>query len=279
MTKKSILVQSLAFAMISRIGDNDYPHVVTVNGTQVPISEIPEFKTVIEQISADERRKVYSRLETLERQNQTLLGEIQTLKANTNSPQTTPNNPQGTQQPKETWDLSGISKEQIKSMLNEVNANTQIDYGKLAEAMSINFKESLGPVLAQLNSVKEVIQPLKEKAVIEYRATRLAQLGDTVLPELVKGSTEAEIEASIPNAVEMRKLYAPVTAPIAPVNPNPGAPVVVTPAQPIVIPSAVPVMQVQNTGSALDGVKGMSTEEFAKNRAAMMKEVEAKLGN
>jgi hypothetical protein len=169
--------------------------------------------------------------------------------------------------------MAGISPQQFQEMMDK----------KFNETLPNMIQEAVKPLM-------EAQQNLSQQTVESYKETRLKELGDTVIPEMITGSSKEEIEQSIQNSVAVRTRYNTQNAPqqVPPthtpqvaqqqyVAPTP------TPAPQIPQPNAVPPAQTPITqtppqASLVDNVKAMSSDDYAKHRAQMMSELGSQYG-
>lgn len=253
----------------------------------VPANELPGFEALMTEYAnastanavKTEKDKLYGTIEDFKKKNSELTqsnARLTTQVADYNSkfedltkkveglipPVTSANYKPGELTPKEVADLNkqqqqGLTPEQVQAMLDK----------KFQEELPKIIQNSLKPLV-------DVQSSLHQESVDTYRETRLKELGDTVIPELVTGNNKEEIEASIALSIATRSRYAvpqtitpPITAPITPQVQAPVAPVVAP-------PSFTQVTSTPPSTSPLDALKGMSGAEFSKNRETLLKELQ-----
>lgn len=249
-------------------------------GTPVDLSLHPTIGEVLKKAiahgSQTEKAKLYNELNGLKGQLSTATTELATLRAqqaqalqnapaqsNPSTATNTPNTP-------------GTSTDQLLTQVlerlgaNNQNSNTGITKEDLAGMLSTTVNQVLPGLLQPL---QEKLSTMERANLEEYRQRRLAELGDTVIPELVKGSTREEIEASIAPAREIASRYAPKGGGTQnpPTGTPPAAPTTQAPA--VVNPPAAVQNPPANTRLIPD-VSQMSDKEYAAQREELMRKLQ-----
>ena len=219
-----------------------------------------------------EKTKLYDTIESLKKTNKELTDEVVTLKAAppVSTPPATPS-PKGMNVTDAETTKRNQEIEARKKQNREESATlTQEDVNNL---ISKAFEDNLPQILQKaVNPLVEKTKAIEQATLNEYKAKRLSELGDQVIPELIKGNTKEEIEESIASAIEIRSRYAGTpAAPVTPGNQPPETPPVVpTPqAAPVVVPHIETPPQME-----LD-VKNMTPEQYKEQREKVLKEVSA----
>lgn len=226
------------------------PESLTINGVTYKVSETPELQNFIQQVAKVEKSKLYSKYEELKTQ-------LDNLK-NTN--------------------IEGVGT---------INAETLESLKKI-----FLTKDDLQAFQASLpDAVKGVVSPLladveanHRNEIEAYRQKLITENLDKCIPELVKGETKEELDASLAESIRLRSAY--------PANPQPRGvvhdPLIGTQARaagvtlnptPTPTPAmpAVPQRPVAQPGNQ-PSAKGMSMEEFSKNRETLRKQLEEMYG-
>ena len=147
----------------------------------------------------------------------------------------------------------------------------------IAEMMAQMFNERVPQILkAQLDPFTEQLTAIRNESLEAYRSRRLAELGNTIIPELVKGVSKEEIEASIEVSKSVMSRFSP-TPPTPPQQEppqqaaqqqaaQPQQPTYQrTPPPPVIIPNGA-----QN-GVGVADVKNLSMSEYAAQREQMLR--------
>lgn len=263
------------------------------DGEDIPISH-PAIQDIIKAAASIERKKLYSSMNNLQNQNEELSQKLAIAVANPVSnpsvQQVTSTSIEAGQNPETA--LQNQNKAIKATMENEKNKPvTREDVSNmLAEAFNKTLPEVLRNHLAP---VAETISNIQKQTIEEYRNARIAELGDTIIPELVEGNTKDEIETSIIKSRTLRARY-PASTPATettthtetPVQTStqhlapqtvqvPAAVTVQAPATPIpAVPPATPSVNDKN----LPDFSKMSSEEFGKSREALGKALREQYG-
>lgn len=230
------------------------PESITINGITYSVKETPELQQFIQSVAKVEKSKLYTQFESLRNQIANL-GKVKIEDGGN-----------GLDDIVEKLKGTFVTKEDLKQDLQSV------------------VKEVVQPVLtATEQSRKDELQAYREKLIKDN--------GATCIPELVKGNTKEELDASLKESIRLRAAY---PSPNTPHNETQGKvtdPVIETqfkemglgatptpPAQPQQTPQQVnqqtppsaprvPAMEV----SGNDGVKSMSMKEFGEQRESLMR--------
>lgn len=221
------------------------PESITINGVTYSVRETPELQTFIQSVSKVEKTKLYSQFEALKNQISTL----------SNTTIETPSAP---------FDVN-----QLKQEISDGLVKT------LMPQLSATISDIVKPMLvATAESKKTELDNYKEKLINENSAV--------CIPDLVKGNSKEEMDASLKESIRIRSAYppahtipqgkttdpllvkqvsetqvAPIATPIvAPITPSPTIPTIPN------IP-AIPMTTQQD-------VKKMSMEEFSKQRETLL---------
>lgn len=229
------------------------PESLTINGVTYKVSETPELQSLIQTVAKIEKSKLYSKYDELKQQ-------LDNLK---------------------TADIQGMGT---------INADTLESLKKI-----FLTKDDLASLQSQFpEMVKGVVNPLLESVernkvneIEEYRNALITKNANVCIPELVKGTTKEELDASLAESIRIRQQYSSAPTPQGPVHDplvkeqarvagvtlNPTPTPTPTPAMP-----PVPGRPAAQPGSQ-PSAKGMSMEEFAKNRDTLRKQLESMYGN
>lgn len=245
------------------------PKSVTLGGVTYPIGETPELQQLIQSVASVEKTKLYSKFDGLKKQ-------IEGLQ----SAQVVPD----VKQPLDTKAL-------IETLKAELSGNFVTK-----EDLKEGLKEVVQPLL---NSTKEA----HEKELSAYRDSIINKNLAVCIPELVKGNTKEEIDASLQDSIKLRAKYPSANVPYVPegktIDPNlqaqakqpefraesPTNPIYGGSEKPVTgsvqRPQApvVPPMHQQPDGSQQPtSPRSISTKEFAAKREAMLAELQSVYG-
>lgn len=269
------------------------PKSITLDGKEYSIKDTPELQGLLLQITAavsqTEKKKLYDTIESYKKSNSDLSQkntQLNTEIIRLSSQQTQPpvqNTPVANPQPV-------VPGQQLYTDANGAPVKnpdgTYVTKDDVAEILSSVFNSKLPEVLQRsLAPFQDRLASLESVSLQEYRNKLLAQHGDSIMPELVKGNTKEELDASVALAKELRQKY--------------GTPVVQQPVQTVVVPdtnqpapvaqpgAGDPTQQQQTVmprpsksappadrGPLVDKLKNMNNEDFAKNREKMLAELE-----
>lgn len=200
--------------------------------------------------------------------------------------------------------VGSVERSKIQSVVRDLR--TKLDNLPSPAPATVNTAEIAEAVMAairpQLDTITERLNSTEKESVASYREKMVAQLGESVIPELISGTTKEAIDASVAAAKAARSRYnipapaitvaptavAPVeavnianpqtiisTAPAAPVAPTliaapvaPVAPNVSAPQVPAVPARATPEYSGPNIGA-------MSVGEFGSNRDALYQQLQS----
>lgn len=245
------------------------PKSVTLGGVTYPIGETPELQQLIQSVASVEKTKLYSKFDGLKKQ-------IEGLQ----SAQVVPE----VKQPLDTKAL-------IETLKAELSGNFVTK-----EDLKDGLKEVVQPLL---NSTKEA----HEKELATYRDSLINKNLAVCIPELVKGNTKEEIDASLQDSIKLRAKYPSANVPYVPegktIDPNLQATAkqpefkAESPTNPIYGGSeksvtgsvqrpqapVVPPMHQQPDGSQQPtSPRSLSAKEFAAKREAMLAELQSVYG-
>ena len=148
---------------------------------------------------------------------------------------------------------AGLTPEQVNDMLDK----------KFNEELPNIIQNSLKPLM-------ESQQSLQVSNVTDYKNSRLKELGDSVIPEMILGSTKEEIESSIEASKQVRARFTQPDTTTNQTPPTPQTPQVVPPTPTSVTPTPP-------SSSALQQMKSMSGMDFAKNREQLLNELKGSI--
>ena len=221
------------------------PESLTINGVTYKVSETPELQAFIQAVSKVEKSKLYSKYEELKTQ------------------------------------LDNLKNASIEGV-GTINAETLESLKKI-----FLTKEDLQTFQASLpDAVKGVVSPLladvetnRKNEIEAYRQKLITENSDKCIPELVKGETKEELDASLAESIRLRSAYPANPAPQKPVHDplvqeqarQAGVTPIPTPTPTPAMP-AVPQRPVAQPGNQ-PSAKGMSMEEFARNRETLQNQL------
>ena len=229
------------------------PESITINGSTYVVKDSPELLDFIQQVAKVEKTKLYSQMDTL--------------------------------------------REEIKK-LQGVSVEAQpVNLDALADRLADKFitKETLDDKFTELKElfpqmIKEVVQPVlndtaqrQQNELESYRQEIIQQNAATCIPDLVKGNTKEELDASLQESIRIRAAYpSPTGQPVktevpanAPGGQSPTPPPAAAPAAPKV--PAAPRREAP-AAEAETGIKSMSMDEFAQRRGQLQKQLEQMYG-
>ena len=235
--------------MAEELNETRIPESVTIGGVSYSVKDTPELQQFLQQVSKVEKTKIYSQIESLKKQLASL-SDVQVQPSN---------------------DLN----DRFITKLQETLTQTFITKEDLQKSLPGMLKEVVNPLLAATEDQKK--QELKA-----YRESLIKANEGTCIPDLVKGNTKEELDASLKESIRLRAAYPPVVEPPrAQVNPPQQSatptPSVQQQAQPQQTIPQVPNRQVPDASSN-SKVKTMSQEEFAKQRDSLKAQIESLYG-
>ena len=236
------------------------------NGTVIEVANNPKLKEFFDQcVTASatiEKNKLYATIQSKDNEITRISGEL--TKAN-KMVQDAATAIQKSEQQRE------AQRKMIEENVAQQQQQTPVDSAQIKSMIenALNGFAAQLPEMFQreIGSLKPVVDELRANHIQTYLATRLAELGDSVIPQLVKGNTKEEIENSIVVASQLRQQYAPVNAQ----QPTPvsTSQQVQTPIAPVVPKQTiVPVLPSMTTPQAasIPDLSNMSDTEFTANR-------------
>lgn len=234
------------------------PESITINGVTYAVKDTPELQQFIQEVAKVEKSKLYTQFENL--------------------------------------------KSQIAN-LGRVRVNGNLDSDALVEKLTSTFitKEDLKEMLPSV--LKEVVQPVltateqnRQDELRQYREKIIGENVTTCIPDLVKGDTKEELDASLKESIRLRASYpTPSTVNIDPsrhvTDPllkkqatEMGVQTIQTPT-PTTAPTQslppTPPAAPRRTSPEVSGpqsVKQMSMSEFESQRDALKQQLEAMYG-
>ena len=236
------------------------PESITINGVTYAIKDTPELQQFIQEVAKVEKSKLYTQFENLKAQ------------------------------------IANLGKVRVTG--NSLDVDTIVEKLKGTFVTKEDFQEMLPGVL------KEVVQPVltateqnRKNELEQYREKLIGENIATCIPELVKGETKEELDASLKESIRIRAAYpTPSTAAIDP-NKHVTDPLIQKQAQEMVgqpltpTPQAAPVPTAAPTSappaaprrpspevSGPQNVKQMPMNEFEKQREALKQQLEAMYG-
>ena len=236
------------------------PESITINGVTYAIKDTPELQQFIQEVAKVEKSKLYTQFENLKAQ------------------------------------IANLGKVRVTG--NSLDVDTIVEKLKGTFVTKEDFQEMLPGVL------KEVVQPVltateqnRKNELEQYREKLIGENIATCIPELVKGETKEELDASLKESIRIRAAYpTPSTAAIDP-NKHVTDPLIQKQAQEMVgqpltpTPQAAPVPTAAPTSappaaprrpspevSGPQNVKQMPMNEFGKQREALKQQLEAMYG-
>lgn len=237
------------------------PESITINGVTYAVKDTPELQQFIQEVAKVEKSKLYTQFENL--------------------------------------------KSQIAN-LGRVRVNGNLDSDALVEKLTGTFitKEDLKEMLPSV--LKEVVQPVltateqnRQDELRQYREKIIGENITTCIPDLVKGDTKEELDASLKESIRLRASYpTPSTAHTDPsrhvtdpllkkqaaemgVQPIQTPTPTTAPTQPLPPTSPTPPAAPRRTSPEVSGpqsVKQMSMSEFESQRDALKQQLEAMYG-
>ena len=236
------------------------PESITINGVTYAIKDTPELQQFIQEVAKVEKSKLYTQFENLKAQ------------------------------------IANLGKVRVTG--NSLDVDTIVEKLKGTFVTKEDFQEMLPGVL------KEVVQPVltateqnRKNELEQYREKLIGENIATCIPELVKGETKEELDASLQESIRLRASYPtpstahidstkPVTDPLIqkqaqemggrPLTPTPQAAPAPT-AAPTPLPPAAPRRPSPEV-SGPQNVKQMPMNEFEKQREALKQQLEAMYG-
>lgn len=245
--------------------NSSIPESITINGVTYLVKDTPELQQFIQSVAKVEKTKLYSQMENLRTQIQNL-GSVEVA-------------PSG----------------------NQVDADTLIEKLKSVFITQESLKDTIG------DTIKEVVKPVIEatqrnekKELDEYREKLIRENATTCIPDLVKGNTKEELDASLKESIRLRGAYPPAgnqakytgdpvikaqenAAQVAynntptPQN-QPGGVQQQAQQTPQMAPAAPRIPAMEATQMEVSP-RRMSVEEFAKKRGALKADLEAMYSN
>lgn len=236
------------------------PESITINGATYAIKDTPELQQFIQEVAKVEKSKLYTQFENLKAQ------------------------------------IANLGKVRVTG--NSLDVDTIVEKLKGTFVTKEDFQEMLPGVL------KEVVQPVltateqnRKNELEQYREKLIGENIATCIPELVKGETKEELDASLKESIRIRAAYP--TPSTAAIDPNKhvtdpliqkqaqemvGRPLTPTPQAapaPTAAPTSAPPAAPRRPSPEVSGpqnVKQMPMNEFEKQREALKQQLEAMYG-
>lgn len=236
------------------------PESITINGVTYAIKDTPELQQFIQEVAKVEKSKLYTQFENLKAQ------------------------------------IANLGKVRVTG--NSLDVDTIVEKLKGTFVTKEDFQEMLPGVL------KEVVQPVltateqnRKNELEQYREKLISENIATCIPELVKGETKEELDASLQESIRIRAAYP--TPSTAAIDPNKhvtdpliqkqaqemvGQPLTPTPQAapaPTAAPTSAPPAAPRRPSPEVSGpqnVKQMPMNEFEKQREALKQQLEAMYG-
>lgn len=236
------------------------PESITINGVTYTVKDTPELQQFIQEVAKVEKSKLYTQFENLKSQ------------------------------------IANLGKVRVTG--GNLDVDTIVEKLKGTFVTKEDFQEMLPGVL------KEVVQPVltateqnRKNELEQYREKLISENIATCIPELVKGETKEELDASLQESIRIRAAYpTPSTAGIDPtkhvIDPliqkqaqeMGGRPLTPTPQAapaPTAAPTPVPPAAPRRPSPEVSGpqnVKQMPMSEFEKQRETLRQQLEAMYG-
>lgn len=236
------------------------PESITINGVTYAIKDTPELQQFIQEVAKVEKSKLYTQFENLKAQ------------------------------------IANLGRVRVTG--NSLDVDTIVEKLKGTFVTKEDFQEMLPGVL------KEVVQPVltateqnRKNELEQYREKLIGENIATCIPELVKGETKEELDASLKESIRIRAAYP--TPSTAAIDPNKhvtdpliqkqaqemgGQPLTPTPQAapaPTAAPTPLPPAAPRRPSPEVSGpqnVKQMPMNEFEKQREALKQQLEAMYG-
>ena len=240
------------------------PESITINGVTYTVKDTPELQQFIQEVAKVEKSKLYTQFENLKSQ------------------------------------IANLGRVKVEG--NSLDVDTIVERLKDTFITKEDFKVMLPGI------VKEVVQPVltateqnRQDELKQYREKLISENIATCIPDLVKGETKEELDASLKESIRLRAAYpTPSTAHIDPTihvtdplirkqaqemggetprpTPTPQAQAPVAPANPAPMPPAAPRRPSPEV-SGPSNVKQMSMSEFAKQRENLEQQLRSMYGD
>lgn len=233
------------------------PESITINGVTYQVKETPELQQFIQAVAKCEKTKLYSQMESLKAQIQSL-GNVEVV-------------PDGT----------------------KFDIDTLVEKLKGTFVTKDGFKEVIGDAVKEVvQPVLDATKRTEQNELNEYREKLIKDNAATCIPELVKGSTKEELDAALQESIRLRKAYpspTPQEAPKYTGDPNlqkvegqeqfqAQSPTPAQSAQPANPVPEAPRFPAPDASQSGDSPKQMSMKEFAEKREAMLHNLESMYG-
>lgn len=225
--------------------DVKIPEALVINGVTYSVKSTPEIQAFINEVAKVEKSKLYTQIESLRHQINDL-NKVDVVGVQNFNAEELINSLKG----------SFVTKDDFKTMLPEV------------------MREVVKPIL---NATEEA----KTNELNEYREKLLKENAATCIPDLVKGNSREELDASLKESIRLRSAYPAnnVSAETKVIDPVIAKQMAETPVQPVVptIPSTPNRPSPEASGAS--NIKKMSVEDFAKQRENLKQQIESMYGN
>lgn len=231
------------------------PESITINGVTYAVKDTPELQQFIQEVARVEKSKLYSQFESLKSQ------------------------------------IANLSNVKVSEGSTDIDSIVEKLQGTFVTKK--DFQEMLPGVL------KEVVQPVlaateqnRQNELKMYRERLISENNATCIPELVKGDTKEELDASLKESIRIRAAYPTPSTAHVDTTKHTVDPLIVKQAQeagaaqtptPQVAPTPAPIPPVapRRTSPEVTGptnVKQMPISEFEKQRDALRQQLETLYG-
>lgn len=148
------------------------PESITLGGVTYAVKDTPELQQFIQAVAKVEKSKVYSQMEAIKQQ------------------------------------IQSLSNVEVVKDGSEFNVDSLIEKLKGTFVTTESLKESLS------DTIKEVVQPVldathkhEQDELSAYREKLISENASTCIPDLVKGNTKEELDASLQESIRLRSAY------------------------------------------------------------------------
>lgn len=251
----------------------EFPTEVQLGDTTYKVDENPTLKQFFEQTitiaSQREKDKLYPTIQSKDAKIATL--ETELAKANADA-----------QEIMGSFQNSVQVQTDLKKQLDQLNkAQPVIDAENVRRIIQEEFASKLPAATSSaIQPLQSSIERLEESRLSDYKAKRITEEGDKIIPELINGNTPEEIETSIAFSKEMRGKYGAVQTVVdnnvqnnkPDMSTNSTTPVQQPGQQPQQVQQNIPVATPKVTtpgNDSIPDIKGMTPEQFAAQRESL----------
>lgn len=231
------------------------PESITINGITYKISETPELKTLISEVSKVEKTKLYTQIESLKKQ----MDELKVVEI---TPSSAP-----------------FDENKLLSHLKTAFVTKE----DLEETIKTAITSAVKPIL-------ETDAERKEKELNEHREKLIQENLATCIPDLVKGNTIEELNNSLKDSIRIRASYPSANTPFTQgkvtdplIQKQLKEQEVASTEQPVKAataedqPDPIPRRQTPDISTPASP-KRMTNEEFTRNRQALQEQLSSMYG-